>query len=69
MTLRTPRAIAFDAVLTGFLGCPHLWVDQPESPTDLWHQWTDRANRLIWLGVELATFSALRELAQGLAWA
>jgi TniQ len=40
-------AAAYDAVLTGFLICGHLWGDQPQTPVDAWHRWTLRAEVLI----------------------
>lgn len=53
----------FDAVLTGFLICGHLWADQPTTPVDAWHRWTRRAQTLIPLGAEAGEFSASKLFA------
>lgn len=56
-------AATFDAVLTGFLICGHLWDD----PADAWHatvrRWTIRSHALIPLGLETNEFSAARLFA------
>jgi TniQ len=44
---RHGSAAAYDAVLTGFLICGHLWGDQPQTPVDVWHRWTLRTEVLI----------------------
>jgi hypothetical protein len=54
---------AYDAVLTGFLICGHLWTDHPHSSSDARHRWTRRAETLIPPGTETAHFSASRVFA------
>jgi hypothetical protein len=56
-------AAAYDAVLTGFLICGHLWGDHPQTPVDAWHRWTLRAEVLIPTGSSLGEFSASRLFA------
>lgn len=56
-------ASAYDAVLTGFLICGHLWGDQPQTPVDAWHRWTLRAEVLIPASVGPGEFSASRLFA------
>jgi TniQ len=56
-------AAAYDAVLTGFLICGHLWGDQPQTPVDAWHRWTLRAEVLIPTGSGPGEFSASRLFA------
>ena len=60
---RHGSAATFDAVLTGFLICGHLWTDQPQSGDDAWHRWAHRAQILIPTGSEPSTFSASRLFA------
>lgn len=55
--------MAFDAVLTGFLICGHLWGDRPTTPVDAWHRWTHRTQTLIPIGTEAGEFSASRLFA------
>ena len=56
-------AAAYDAVLTGFLICGHLWGDQPQTHVDAWHRWTMRAEVLIPTGSGPGEFSASRLFA------
>ncbi len=60
---RYGQAVTYDAVLTGFLICGHLWTDEPDEDTDAWHWWTGRAEVLIPRGAEAAAFSASRLFA------
>jgi len=60
---RYGAAATFDAMLTGFLICGHLWGDQPTTPVDAWHRWTHRAHTLIPIGAEATEFSASRLFA------
>jgi hypothetical protein len=54
---------AYDAVLTGFLLCGHLWTDQPGEWDGPWQRWTRRAEVLIPPGAESSQFSAARIFA------
>ncbi len=54
---------AYDAVLTGFLICGHLWGDQAKTPVDAWHRWTLRAEVLIPTESGPGEFSASRLFA------
>ena len=56
-------AAAYDAVLTGFLICGHLWTDQPGDWDGPWQRWTRRAEVLIPPGAESSQFSAARIFA------
>lgn len=56
-------AVTFDAVLTGFLICGHLWDDRPESAAAWPRRWDRRAEALIPVGTEAAEFSASRLFA------
>lgn len=56
-------AATFDAVLTGFLICGHLWADRPESASTWRRRWDRRSEVLIPVGAEAATFSASRLFA------
>ena len=56
-------AAAYDAVLTGFLLCGHLWTDQPGEWPEPWQRWTRRAEILIPPGAESSQFSAARIFA------
>jgi len=56
-------AAAYDAVLTGFLFCGHLWADRREDGVGVHREWTRRAEVLIPPGTETATFSASRLFA------
>ena len=56
-------AAAYDAVLTGFLFCGHLWADRREDGVGVHREWTRRAEVLIPAGTETATFSASRLFA------
>jgi TniQ len=60
---RHGAAATYDAVLTGFLICGHLWPDQPDDWPIPWHQWNRRAQVLIPPGSEPARFSASRVFA------
>jgi TniQ len=51
-------AAAFDAVLTGFLICGHLWDDRRRESTGAWHQWVRRVDQLIPPGTEATTYRA-----------
>jgi hypothetical protein len=53
----------YDAVLTGFLICGHLWTDQPGEWDGPWQRWTRRAEVLIPPGAESSQFSASRIFA------
>jgi TniQ len=53
----------FDAVLTGFLICGHLWAHPQRPTTDSWRRWTRRADLLIPPGTEPHTFTASRLFA------
>jgi len=35
---RHGSATVYDAVVTGFVICGHVWNERPETPTDAWHQ-------------------------------
>ena len=56
-------AAAYDAVLTGFLICGHLWTDWPGEWDGPRQRWTRRAEVLIPPGAESAQFSAARIFA------
>jgi len=56
-------ALTYDAVLTGFLLCGHLWTDWPGEWDGPWQRWTRRAEVLIPPGAESAQFSAARIFA------
>ena len=56
-------AAAYDAVLTGFLFCGHLWAERREDGVGVHREWTRRAEVLIPPGTETATFSASRLFA------
>lgn len=56
-------AAAYDAVLTGFMICGHLWGDLPQTPVDAWHRWTLRAEILIPTSAGPGEFSASRLFA------
>ena len=56
-------AAAYDAVLTGFLICGHLWTDEPGEWDRPWQEWTRRAEVLIPPGAESSQFSASRIFA------
>lgn len=60
---RHGSAVTYDAVLTGFLFCGHLWGDEPRGPVDAWYHWTRRAHWLIPHGSEQREFSASRLFA------
>lgn len=60
---RHGSAATFDAVLTGFMICGHLWSGQPQSSDDAAHQWVRRAQILIPPGSESSEFSASRLFA------
>lgn len=56
-------ATVFDAVLTGFLICGHIWADRTRGDTQAVRQWTERTNLLIPPGTEARTFTASRVFA------
>jgi hypothetical protein len=56
-------AAAYDAVLTGFLFCGHLWAERREDGVGAHRERTRRAEVLIPPGTETATFSASRLFA------
>ena len=56
-------AATYDAVLTGFLICGHLWTDWPGDWDGPWQRWTRRAEVLIPPGAESSQFSASRIFA------
>jgi hypothetical protein len=60
---RHGTALTYDAVLTGFLICGHLWDYQPAGWDTAWHRWTRRAQILIPVGLESTRFSASRIFA------
>jgi len=60
---RYGTALTFDAVLTGFLICGHLWDYVPGEWPGPWHRWTRRAHILIPAGLEATRFSASRIFA------
>jgi hypothetical protein len=60
---RHGTAAAYDAVLTGYLFCGHLWDHWLEADTAARRRWQQRSETLIPTGTELATFSAARVFA------
>ena len=56
-------AAGYDAVLTGFLVCGHLWAERREDEVGVHREWTRRTEVLIPAGAETATFSASRLFA------
>ena len=52
---------AYDAILTGFLICGHLWSDPAEASTEVRHRWSRRTQALI--GDPFADFTASRVFA------
>lgn len=56
-------AATFDAVLTGFLICGHLWNDPLEDWQEISRRWTHRGHFLIPVGLEVSHFSASRLFA------
>ena len=56
-------AAGYDAVLTGFLFCGHLWADRRADGVGVHREWTRRAEVRIPPGTETATFSASRLFA------
>jgi hypothetical protein len=57
LVARHGTAAVFDAVLTGFLICGHLWDHCQREQTGAWHHWVRRVDQLIPPGTELDTFS------------
>jgi len=53
-------AATYDAVLTGFVVCGHLWADGRNDYSGVARAWSRRADVLIPAGTELTTFSASR---------
>jgi TniQ len=60
---RHGAAAIFDAVLTGFLICGHLWADRVEDWSETTLQWTHRGHHLIPVGSESTDFSTSRLFA------
>jgi len=60
---RYGTAATYDAVLTGFLLCGHLWTDWPGEWDGPWQRWTRRTEILIPPGAESSQFSAARIFA------
>jgi hypothetical protein len=60
---RYGTAHTYDAVLTGFLICAHLWDYQPAGWDTAWLRWNRRAQILIPAGMESTRFSASRIFA------
>jgi len=60
---RYGTAAAFDAVLTGFLICGHLWDDWRQDWHEICQRWTRCSHYLIPVGCELTSFSANRLFA------
>ena len=60
---RHGAAAAFDAVLTDFLICEHLWADHRWRNSELMRRWTGRSHDLIPVGCETRKFSASRVFA------
>jgi len=56
-------ALTYDAVLTGFLICGHLWGHAPRGWDAPWYRWNGRAQALIPAGLEATRFSASRIFA------
>ena len=56
-------ALTYDAVLTGFLICGHLWDHAAHGWDTPWHEWNRRAQALIPAGLEETRFSASRTFA------
>lgn len=64
LRLRYGSAVTFDAVLTGFLICAHVWDDdRPEDWCAAIGRWTRRGHALIPLAAETTDFSAARLFA------
>jgi len=60
---RYGTAVTFDAVLTGFLICGHLWDDRLADWSEILGRWTHRGHHLIPVGSEATEFSASRLFA------
>jgi hypothetical protein len=60
---RYGAAVTFDAVLTGFLICGHIWADRLENWSAATSRWTHRSQTLIPVARETDTFSAARLFA------
>lgn len=60
---RHGHAAAYDAVMTGFLICGHLWDTRTPESTGAWRHWTRRTDRLIPPGTETTAYSASRLFA------
>ena len=60
---RHGAAVTFDAVLTGFLICGHIWADRLDDWSAATSRWTHRSHTLIPVGLETDTFSAARIFA------
>jgi len=60
---RHGSAAAYDAVLTGFLICGHIWDDKFGDWTAVTARWHERSTRLIPVGDEFRSFSASRIFA------
>jgi hypothetical protein len=60
---RYGAAVTFDAVLSGFLICGHLWADRHEDWFEASRRWARRGHYLIPVGSETTVFSASRLFA------
>ncbi|GAA1892141.1 hypothetical protein [Streptantibioticus ferralitis] len=58
-------AATYDAVLTAFTFCGHIWsgVSPPQDPGHVWHTWDARARVLVPPGEEWSTFSTSKLFA------
>lgn len=63
LVARHGHAAAYDAVLTGFLICGHLWDSRAPESTGAWRHWMRRADRLIPPDSETTTYSTSRLFA------
>lgn len=60
---RHGAAVTFDAILTGFLICGHIWADRLNDWSATTNRWTHRGQTLIPVGLETDKFSAARIFA------
>jgi hypothetical protein len=60
---RYGAAVTFDAALTGFLICGHIWDGRLEGWFETTSRWTHRGHVLIPDGLETDEFSAARLFA------
>lgn len=63
LLLHYGTAATYDAVLTGFLICGHLWDHGPRGWDTPWQHWHRRAQALIPAGLETSRFTASRIFA------